>query len=83
VWEKIEEKMKDAGRESRGLKKAVGDWAKSVGREHSRQAQFGATGTSPWAYPLASKLVFANVSVSFSSLLLLLPHRNCTLVLLL
>lgn len=61
VWEKIEEKMKDAGRHNKGLKKIVGDWAKSVGSEHSRQMQFGSSGRSPWGYSLANKLVFSNV----------------------
>ena len=28
VWEKIEESIKTAGRNNKGIKKAVGDWAK-------------------------------------------------------
>jgi long-subunit acyl-CoA synthetase (AMP-forming) len=62
VWEKIEEKMKDAGRGNTGLKKAISDWAKAVGSEHSNGQQFGASMRSPWTYPIAEKLVFSNVN---------------------
>ncbi len=62
VWEKIEEKMKDAGRDSKGLKKVIGDWAKSVGAEYNQSRQFGAPCSSNWTYSIANKLVFSNVS---------------------
>ena len=54
--------MKDAGRLNTGLKKAVGDWAKAVGTQHSEQQQFASSGRSPWTYSIADKLVFSNVS---------------------
>lgn len=66
VWEKIEEKMKDAGRESKGLKKMIGDWAKSVGANYNQSRQFGAPCSSSWSFIIANKLVFSNVSYILS-----------------
>ncbi len=37
VWEKMQEKMQEIGRQSKGLKKMLGDWAKGVGTEHNRR----------------------------------------------
>ncbi len=36
VWEKIYEKMVEVGRENKGLKRDIGDWAKRTGLEYNR-----------------------------------------------
>jgi long-subunit acyl-CoA synthetase (AMP-forming) len=38
VWEKIYEKMVAVGRQNKGLKQDIGDWAKKTGLEHNRGA---------------------------------------------
>ncbi|KAF0700073.1 Aste57867_9392 [Aphanomyces stellatus] len=61
VWEKMMEKMISVGRGTKGAKKALVDWAKSVGMTKSKQAQFGKSGGTPCGYAIAQKLVFAKV----------------------
>lgn len=61
VWEKMEEKLKEIGKSSTGLKKTLADWAKSKGSEHCEMAQFGNSGGTPWGYGLANTLVLSKV----------------------
>jgi len=41
VWEKIQEKMLQVGREITGIKKSISTWAKGCGAEKTERAQFG------------------------------------------
>ena len=41
VWEKIAEKMQEAGKENKGLKKAIGNWAKRVATNHHTMIREG------------------------------------------
>ena len=61
VWEKIQEKMVQVGRANSTLKKFVAGWAKGLGTEHSRRAQFGEDGGVPCGYSCANKLVFSAI----------------------
>lgn len=61
VWEKIQEKMVQIGRSVTGLKKTISTWAKSVGSEHSRLAQYGNGGGAPWGYGCANSLVLKTI----------------------
>lgn len=61
VWEKMEEKLKEMGRASTGLKKTIADWAKSKGSEHCQLLQFGESGGTPWGYGLAHAVVLGKV----------------------
>lgn len=59
VWEKIEEKMRAVGAANTGIKKAVGDWAKSIGVAGSKAKLKGEP--LPWGWTLANAVVFSNV----------------------
>merc|ERR1719353_50729 len=48
VWEKIAEKMKAVGANTKGLKLTIAKWAKAKGIEHARNCQLGGTGAKPW-----------------------------------
>lgn len=61
VWEKIQEKMVQIGRESTGLKKSLVTWAKSVGKGHTTQMQFGNGGGAPCGYGCANALVLKKI----------------------
>jgi len=61
VWEKMEEKLKEIGRQSTGLKKGIADWAKALGSLNQAGAQFGAVGTKPWGYHLARVVVLKKI----------------------
>jgi len=61
VWEKIQEKMMQLGRESKGLKKSLVSWAKSMGSEHSRMLQYGNSGGAPCGYGCANSVVLSNI----------------------
>ncbi len=61
VWEKIQEKMAQMGRATTGIKSYISMWAKSVGRENSRLAQFGNSGGHPFGYGCANSLVFSKI----------------------
>jgi len=64
VWEKIQEKMAQLGRETTGLMKTVSTWAKSMGAEHSRLAQFGNEGGAPCGYHLANAVVLTKIKTA-------------------
>jgi long-chain-fatty-acid--CoA ligase ACSBG len=61
VWEKIQEKMVQMGRESTGIKKHLATWAKAMGSEHTRRSQFGAGGGTPCTYSCANALVLSKI----------------------
>lgn len=59
VWEKIEEKMRDVGRSTGGIKKRIATWAKSIGYRGNMSLQRG--GSLPFGWTLANALVFKKV----------------------
>jgi len=66
VWEKIHEKMTAAAATSTGMKKNIGVWAKSIGKQNWMATQLPAEGSrskpsAPMLYGLANKLVFQTV----------------------
>jgi len=61
VWEKIQEKMVQMGRETKGILKVLSTWAKQMGLEHSKLAQFGAGGGAPCGYSCANALVLKKI----------------------
>ena len=64
VWEKIQEKMVQMGRETTGIKKTLATWAKSVGAEHSRLGQYGNSGGAPWGYGCANGLILSKIKAA-------------------
>lgn len=60
VFEKVEEAMKMQGASSKGLKKKIGDWAKSQALHHHQMETSGKSHNSV-GYQLARKLVFSKV----------------------
>merc|ERR1719186_1560331 len=60
VWEKIEEKMRLAGKDTKGVKKLVATWAKERGRRHHELEMQGIEDNS-LAFKIAKKLVFSKV----------------------
>jgi long-chain-fatty-acid--CoA ligase ACSBG len=61
VWEKIQEKMVQMGREKSATLRSISAWAKRIGTEKSRRAQYGNGGGSPCNFWLANALVFKAV----------------------
>jgi long-chain-fatty-acid--CoA ligase ACSBG len=61
VWEKIHEKMASIGRESTGIKKSLGSWAKGLGADHCERQQFGNGGGSSCGYGCANSLVLSKI----------------------
>lgn len=59
VWEKIEEKMRAVGAANTGIKKSIGEWAKSVGTAGTT-AQMEGSGL-PLVWPVANAIVFSNI----------------------
>ncbi len=59
VWEKIQAKMVEAGKQNTGLKKKIAAWARGVGLAAGYADQAGAG--KPMFYGLADKLVFSKV----------------------
>ena len=63
VWEKIAEKMQEAGKANSGLKKAIGNWAKKVATRHHTMVREGKMKPEQFdfQYSLAKKLVFSRI----------------------
>jgi long-chain-fatty-acid--CoA ligase ACSBG len=61
VWEKIQEKMVEMGRQTTGVKKSLASWAKSCGTDKSKMAQFGKGGGAPWGYGCANSLILSKI----------------------
>ncbi|XP_061528355.1 long-chain-fatty-acid--CoA ligase ACSBG2-like [Phycodurus eques] len=60
VWEKMQEKMQEAGAKASPFKKSVADWAKSIGLMYNYSAMHGENRV-PWGFTLANQLVFKKV----------------------
>merc|ERR1719430_198189 len=60
VWEKIEEKIKLAGKDTKGVKRKVADWAKREALKHHLERNAGNDNKSI-KYKLAKKLVLSKV----------------------
>lgn len=62
VWEKIQEKMAQLGRETTGVKRMISTWAKGCGSENTRLSQFGCPDTrKPWGYGCAKSIVLSKI----------------------
>ena len=59
VWEKIKDKIVEAGRRSSGLKKKIAAWAREKGKISGYAKEEGKP--KPFLYSLADKLVFSKV----------------------
>ena len=67
VWEKIHEKMAEAGKANVGLKRQIGQWAKRTGLKHN-QRQLSATAETALSdikFKIADKIVFKKVRKNF------------------
>jgi len=60
VWEKIEEKMREIGKENKGMKKMIANWAKQAAFEHHQERMAGRPGNS-LKYRLASRLILSRI----------------------
>ncbi|XP_068227125.1 long-chain-fatty-acid--CoA ligase ACSBG2-like [Palaemon carinicauda] len=63
VWEKIYEKLMEVGKSTKGVKKSIVTWAKSIGLEvcERRQKQdFG----KPLLFPVANKILFKKIKMA-------------------
>merc|ERR1719244_2556983 len=60
VYEKIQEKMMEIGKQNTGLKKKVGDWAKQASFDHHQELFEGKPGNS-LNYKIAKKVVLSKV----------------------
>lgn len=60
VWEKIHEKMMEVGRQTKGIKRAIANWAKAKGLEHNKRRMQGDK-CAPFGFGLAHALVFRKV----------------------
>lgn len=61
VWEKIQEKMVQVGRETTGIKKSLSTWAKNHGAAKNRRAQYGNGGGSDCGFGCANALVLKKI----------------------
>ncbi|KAI8499360.1 medium-chain fatty acid-CoA ligase [Branchiostoma belcheri] len=59
VWEKIADKLQAIGRESRGMKKKIGTWAKGIGLAGNMNIMKGHS--PPWGWTIANMVVFRNI----------------------
>eukprot|EP00039_Didymoeca_costata_P018185 m.332454 g.332454 ORF g.332454 m.332454 type:complete len:762 (+) comp16948_c0_seq1:162-2447(+) len=64
VWEKIAEKLKAIGAETKGIKKSLSTWAKDLSLKHQLNCQLGGDGSSSLMYPLASSLVLKKIKAA-------------------
>lgn len=60
VWEKIEERIREAGKTTTGLKRTLADWAKKEALEHHLRRD-GGDPSSRLTYRLAKRLVLSKV----------------------
>ena len=61
VWEKIEERMKEVGKNNQGVKKMVANWAKGEGTKHHEILMRGENHRWDVGYRLARRIVFNKV----------------------
>ena len=64
VWEKMQEKMLQVGRTLSSTKRSISAWAKSIGTERTKMAQYGASGGYPWMFGCAKKLILSKVRIA-------------------
>jgi len=64
VWEKIQEKMVQIGRETTGIKKILATWAKGLASQRSRLAQYGNGGGNPSFYGCAHALILSKIKAA-------------------
>jgi len=60
VYEKIQEKLLDIGKNNKGLKKSIADWAKKSALEHHEEQMAGRPGNS-LSYRIAKKLILSRI----------------------
>jgi len=60
VWEKIQEKMMEIGKQNTGIKKKIADWAKQAAFEHHEERMAGKPGYS-MQYRIAQKLILSRI----------------------
>ena len=72
VWEKIAEKMQSAGKSSKGLKKVLGDWAKSVATEHHTLVREGKIkpNQEKMSFRIARKLILRYILTFFYNMII-------------
>lgn len=58
VWEKIQEKMAQMGRESSQIAQYISSWAKYIGTEKSKMNQYGECGGVPFGYGCINAAIF-------------------------
>jgi len=63
MWEKMEEKLKLAGKETKGVKRKIADWAKHEALQYHLAFDEGFDKPS-WRYKLAKKLVLSKIQES-------------------
>ena len=61
VWEKVQEKLLQLARQTVGIKKSLATWAKGLGLEHCKRAQFGGQGGAPFGYGCANSLILMKI----------------------
>ena len=61
VWEKIQEKMVQMGRETTGILKIISTYAKKTALEKSRRNQFGEEGGAPCGFSCINSLVLHKI----------------------
>lgn len=61
VWEKMEETIKAIGKNNKGIKKMLADWAKSKGSEAHEAYQIGGSKKYPDGYNVAKMVVFDTI----------------------
>jgi len=61
VWEKIYEKMQAVAKGNKGIKKKIAAWAKAKGTAKNERAQFGKSGSKPFGFGVANKVVFSKI----------------------
>ncbi len=61
VWEKIQEKLVQVGRDLSPLKKRLGAWAKGLAAEKNKHYQFGGTRQVPFGFGCANSLILSNI----------------------
>jgi long-chain-fatty-acid--CoA ligase ACSBG len=64
VWEKIAEKLKAIGAQTKGIKKTLSTWAKKLSLEHQNNCQLGGDGYTPFGHSLANKLVLSKIKAA-------------------
>jgi long-chain-fatty-acid--CoA ligase ACSBG len=61
VWEKVQEKMVQMGRETKGILKIISTYAKQMGTEKSMRAQFGEDGSAPLCFSCINAIVLHKI----------------------